>query len=64
MVKILKIKDLKEKIMSIVSFKDVLMIVGLIMFGKGIYMIYPPATWIIVGGFIIFLGWPSNKVVK
>jgi hypothetical protein len=58
-----KVKDFKQKITQIINIKDMLMIIGLIMVGKGIYMIYPPAAWIVIGGFFIYLGWPC-KVVK
>ena len=57
-------KNLKQKVSSAVDFKDVLMLAGLVMAGKGIYMVYPPAMWFTVGVFIIFLGWPSSKAVK
>lgn len=57
------LKNLGQKITSSVDFKDILMLAGLTMAGKGIYMVYPPAMWFVIGTFIIYLGWPA-KVVK
>ena len=56
------LKKIGQKITSAVSFKDVLMIVGLVMAGKGMYMVYPPAMWLVLGMFIVFLGWPTKAV--
>lgn len=53
----LKIKLLKP------DFHDILIIFGGIFLGKGLYMIYPPAMFIIIGIVVIWLGLPG-KVVK
>lgn len=51
-----------RKITKTISFSDFLMIAGTIMAGKGIYMIYQPAMWIIIGAFVVYLGWPRRAV--
>jgi hypothetical protein len=58
----LKIKEIAIKIPKIVSFKDILMFIGLFMAGKGLYMVYPPSMWLIIGMFLIYLGWPKRAV--
>ena len=55
---------IQQKITSAVDFKDILILSGVIMAGKGIHMVYPPAMWFSVGCFFIYLGWPSKKAVK
>lgn len=53
---------LRENILKISNLKDLLMLIGLVMAGRGIYMIFEPAMWIFIGGFLIFLGWPRKAV--
>lgn len=61
--KILKLfKKAGQKITAIIDFKDILMFIGLAMAGKGIYMVYPPAMWFVVGIFLVYLGWPTKAV--
>ena len=57
-------KKAGRKILSAVDLKDILMLIGLAMAGRGIYMVYPPAAWFVIGTFIIYLGWPTAKAVK
>jgi hypothetical protein len=45
------------------DFHDFLIIFGGIFLGKGLYMIYPPSMFIIIGVAVIWLGLPG-KVVK
>ena len=52
------IKKNKEKLPEL---KDLLIILGGSMAGNGLYMIYPPAMWIICGVFITYLGWPEGR---
>ena len=58
----MKIKELIRIPPKYISFKDILMLIGLIMIGRGLYMVYPPSMWLIVGAFVIFLGWPKRTV--
>ena len=44
------------------GFNDLLILSGSIMAGKGLYMIYKPAMWVVCGIFLVYLGWP--KAVK
>lgn len=60
----MKILQLIKKITSAVEFKDILIFIGIIMAARGIYMVYPPAMWLSVGVFLIYLGWPKAKAVK
>ena len=62
MVETLKIKEFLSKIPQYINIKDVLMLIGVIMAGKGLYMIFPAAMWLILGIFIIYLGWPKKAV--
>ena len=41
---------------------DAAILTGLIMVGKGLYMVFPPSMWVVCGCGLIYLGWP--KVVK
>lgn len=49
--------------LDFLDFNDFLLLFGSFMLGKGIYMIYPPAMFIVVGLTALWLGWPG-KVVK
>jgi len=49
----------KEKLPS---FYDVLIFCGIAMAGRGLYLIYEPAMWIVCGIFIVYLGWPKKVV--
>jgi hypothetical protein len=57
------IEYIKKNKDNLPDFKDLLLTAGLIMALRGLYLIYPPAMWIIGGIFIIYLGWPQ-RVVK
>jgi hypothetical protein len=61
---LLTLKKIGQKIASTIDFKDILISVGIIMAAKGIYMVYPPAMWVMVGVFFVYLGWPAAKAVK
>ncbi|MBO8169972.1 MAG: hypothetical protein H0Z35_12430 [Thermoanaerobacteraceae bacterium] len=37
---------------------------GLFMFGKGLYMIWPPLMWLIIGLGLIWVSLPTRTVVK
>lgn len=52
-----------QNVLKTSNFKDLLILIGLIMAAKGIYMVYEPAMWICIGGFLIFLGWPRKAVM-
>ena len=52
------IKKNKEKLPDM---KDLLILLGGLMVGNGLYMVYPPAAWIICGVFIVYLGWPKGR---
>lgn len=52
-----KLKKNKDKLPEL---RDLLMITGLIMAMYGIYLIFPPAAWIVGGIFLIYLGWPKG----
>lgn len=43
-----------------ISLKDILIIIGICMIGKGLFMIYPPAMWIGIGIFLAWLGLPKR----
>lgn len=45
------------------DFNDLLILTGLIMACKGLYLIYKPSMWLLCGLFLIYLGWPK-RVVK
>lgn len=42
------------------DIKDGLMLAGILLTAYGLWSIYPPAMFIIVGIFIIFLAWPRK----
>jgi len=44
-----------------INIKDIIMIIGLLMLAYGLYAIYKPSMYLIIGLFLIFLGWPSGK---
>lgn len=44
-----------------ISFKDLLILGGLYMIGKGLYMIYPPAMWIGIGIVLFWFGFPTDR---
>jgi len=59
-----KIKSFLKSLCTKSTIQELLIIAGTAMVGKGLYMIYPPSMWIIVGGFAIYLGLPGKRQVK
>ncbi len=55
--------DKIKKSLPKLDFNDFLLLIGVAMLGKGIYMIYPPAMYIAIGVVALWLGWP-RKVVR
>jgi hypothetical protein len=53
------IKKNKDKLPNL---NDLLILFGLIMAGKGLYLIYKPAMWLLCGIFLIYMGWPKGTV--
>ncbi len=56
----MKLRETLKKAASFIDFKDILMLAGLIMAGKGLYMLFQPAMWLVIGIFLIYLGWPKR----
>ncbi len=50
----------KQKTYIFSILPDILMIIGFISVGFGLYKVYPPAMWIICGGLLILLGFPKK----
>ena len=43
---------------------DISIFAGLILLSIGVYMIYIPAMFVILGISFIYFGWPKGKAVK
>ena len=41
-----------------VELRDVLCFGGLAMLGYGLYLVYPPACWVVIGGVLHLMGRP------
>ena len=41
-----------------IELRDVLCFGGLAMLGYGLYLVYPPACWVVIGGVLHLMGRP------
>lgn len=52
-----------KKIIKLIEISDkITVLLGIAMIGIGLYMIYPPAMFIVVGAILSFPGMPRKKV--
>jgi hypothetical protein len=46
----------------IALFDAAVVLAGIVMIGKGLYMVYPPLMYIVIGIILAFPGWPKKEV--
>jgi hypothetical protein len=44
------------------DYNDIFIVLGDVLLGKGLHMIYPPLMFIVIGAAIIWLGLPGKAV--
>ena len=49
-----------KKIAPYSILKDACIVAGFLMLGYGLYAIYPPAMYLVMGITLIWLGWPDK----
>lgn len=47
---------------SVALFDAAVVLIGIALIGKGLYMIYPPLMYIVIGTILAFPGWPKKEV--
>jgi hypothetical protein len=49
-------RKLHSLLASLIDLRDAFAFGGLAMIGYGLFSIYPPAAWIVVGGILLWIG--------
>ena len=50
----------KEEKTTIIA--EIILLAGYVMLGVGLYMVYPPAMFIVCGSILMYVGWPKGGV--
>jgi len=45
---------------TIETIKEILLLLGFIMLGIGLYMVYIPAMFVVCGIILMYIGWPKG----
>lgn len=49
------------KLPSIDALREAVLVAGFLMLGRGLWLVYPPAMWLVCGSLLMWLGLPRGR---